>query len=190
MWWRDCDYSKVPREKIIVFDVETTGLYADEDEILQVSAIDGNGKTLINTYVKPTQAKAWPRASRVNGITPETVKDAPTFSEIRAEVQKIFDEHDYLVGYNVFFDIDFLRASGIEFRNKIDEEKFFDVMEAFAVIYGEWNDYYESYTWQKLITCADYYGFKNYDAHDSFNDCRATLFCFKKMLKLDKKGGK
>lgn len=181
-YWREVDYTKVPREKIIVFDVETTGLYADEDEILQVSAIDGNGKTLINTYVKPTQAKAWPRASRVNGITPETVKDAPTFSEIRDEVQKIFDAHDYLVAYNINFDISFLRAGGI----KIEQDDYYDVMEAFAIIYGERrNTYYESYRWQKLTTCAAYYGFTDYDAHDSLNDCRATLFCFKKILKLD-----
>lgn len=37
--------------KMIVFDIETTGLDAEKDDVLQISIIDGNGKTLINEYV-------------------------------------------------------------------------------------------------------------------------------------------
>ena len=41
---------KLKGARIIVFDTETTGV-TEDDEIIQLSIIDGNGKTLINEYV-------------------------------------------------------------------------------------------------------------------------------------------
>lgn len=38
------------RQKVI-FDVETTGLAPEHDEILQFSAINENGKVSLNTYI-------------------------------------------------------------------------------------------------------------------------------------------
>ena len=43
---------KLKGARIIVFDTETTGV-TEDDEIIQLSIIDGNGKTLINEYVHP-----------------------------------------------------------------------------------------------------------------------------------------
>lgn len=55
----------------------------------------------------------------------------------------------------------------------------------FADIYGEWSDKYGCNKWQKLTKCAEYYGYdwENDTAHDSLADCRATLYCYQKMLK-------
>jgi len=61
--------------------------------------------------------------------------------------------------------------------------KTFDVMLEFAPIYGKWDDYHGDYKWQKLSTCARYYGYKKKGQfHDSLEDVRATLFCFYAML--------
>ena len=38
---------------IVVFDLETTGLNSNDNEILQISAVDGNGDLLLNEYVRP-----------------------------------------------------------------------------------------------------------------------------------------
>lgn len=53
-------------------------------------------------------------------------------------------------------------------------------MLAFAEIYGEWNEYYGNYKWQSLSKCAEYYGY-TFKAHDSLEDVKATLYCYKKM---------
>lgn len=39
--------------RIICIDIETTGLDRTEDEILQVAIINGRGKTLYNSYIRP-----------------------------------------------------------------------------------------------------------------------------------------
>lgn len=47
----------------------------------------------------------------------------------------------------------------------------------------QWSDKYGCNKWQKLTKCAEYYGYdwENDTAHDSLADCRATLYCYKKM---------
>ena len=57
-----------------MFDLETTGLNSNDNEILQISAVDGNGDLLLNEYVRPELIRSWPDAELVNGITPERVR--------------------------------------------------------------------------------------------------------------------
>lgn len=165
----------------IVIDTETTGLNADTDELLQVSIIDSQGNTLFNSYIKPLFTENWDGAMAVNHITPEMVANAPNIIEVKQEINKIINSANVIVGYNILFDLEFLAAFGIE-NSKATA---IDVMQDFADIYGEWSDKYGCNKCQKLTKCAEYYG---YDwgtdiAHDSLADCRATLYCYQKMLK-------
>ena len=163
----------------IVIDTETTGLNADTDELLQVSIIDSQGNTLFNSYIKPLYTDNWNKAMAVNHITPETVATAPNILEVKQEISRIINSAHTIIGYNVDFDLGFLSNIGIRNENAA----IVDVMEDFADIYGEWSEQYGCHKWQKLTKCAEYYG---YDwgtdiAHDSLADCRATLYCYKKM---------
>lgn len=162
---------------IVVFDVETTGLDDWQDEILQLSAIDGDGNTLINTYVKPYRNKFWWEAEKIHGISPKMVQNAPEPHELIPKVRGILEDAALLVSYNGEFDMGFLANWGIE----LFDVPHFDVMREFAPIYGEWNDYFNDYKWQKLKTCAWYYDYE-FKAHDSLEDVRATLHCYKKMM--------
>ena len=59
----------------------------------------------------------------------------------------------------------------------------YDVMIEFAPIYGDWNEKYGDYKWQKLSVCASYYGYHGEGSfHDSLEDVRATLYCFHCMI--------
>ena len=164
----------------IVIDTETTGLNADTDELLQVSIIDSQGNTLFNSYIKPLFTENWDGAMAVNHITPETVATAPNILEVKQEISRIINSAHTIIGNNVDFDLGFLSNIGIRNENAA----IVDVMEDFADIYGEWSEQYGCHKWQKLTKCAEYYG---YDwgtdiAHDSLADCKATLYCYKKML--------
>lgn len=164
---------------IVVIDTETTGRIAGVDEVLQISAIDGNGRTLLNALIRPEHTKSWPEAEVVNGITPERVKFCPTISDYKTAIAKIISNSDLLIGYNLKFDLKMLVGSGINLPSNL---KTSGVMLDFAEIYGKWNDYYGCYKWQKLTTAARYYGFDYHgEEHDSLADCRATLWCWKKM---------
>ena len=178
---RYCDVMSlppIPHEPIelIVFDTETTGLSEGINEIIQISIIDGNGNTLVNSLVKPYFEKEWPGAEAVNGISPDMVKDAPYPHELIPMVKGIFAAAGTIVAYNNDFDLGFLRSWGI----CVDGKKQVDVMREFAAVYGEWNDYFDDYKWQKLTTAAHYYGY-DFAAHDSLEDARATLFVYRNM---------
>lgn len=168
-------------ENYIVIDTETTGLNAAEDELLQVSIIDNEGTVLFDSYIKPTQHTEWAEAERVNHITPEMVDNSPTIEEVMPEINDILKRYDKIVGYNVKFDIGFLRENYAEFSEKVEQV---DAMEMFAPIYGEWNEQKENYKWQKLTTAADYYGYdwsEHKEAHNSLGDCYATLHVYKEI---------
>lgn len=66
-------YQDVPKEKVLIYDVETTGLSYEDDEILQLSIIDGTGKILFNEYIKPTYWTLWEQAEAIHHISPEMV---------------------------------------------------------------------------------------------------------------------
>lgn len=163
----------------IVIDTETTGVKSYKDELLQVSIIDYDGNTLYNSYFKPRKARSWDEAEKVNHISPAMVDSSPYIDEEIPKIQRIVSQAKVIVGYNTQFDIGFLKSAGLNIPVAVTQ---IDVMRAFAPIYGEWNSITDDYKWQKLITCAKYYGY-NWpgDAHDSLQDCLATLYCYKKM---------
>lgn len=169
-----CDNSS----KVVVYDTETTGLSSKYDEILQFSACDGYGNELLSTLIRPYYSTSWDDAQGIHGISPEMVADAPYFHELIPRIKGIFDSANLLVTYNGIFDAEFLQKYGIDVMH-IPE---YDVMREFAPIYGEWNDYFENFKWQKLTTCAAYYGYE-FKAHDALEDVRATLHCWKRMFK-------
>lgn len=169
------------KRNVIILDCETTGLDPNTDEILQLSIIDGNGTQLYNSYFRPTVNTSWDEACSINGILPSMVADAPAISEELPKIQRILSACDLIVGYNPSFDLRFLTAAGCDYSHLWDNAfcRYWveDLMELFAAIYGDWNPYFGSYTWQKLSVAAAYYGYDwgNSSAHDAMADCKATL---------------
>lgn len=168
-------------KKAVVFDVETTGLNPEENAIIQVSACDINGNPLLNTYIRPgkeffegEKLQQWIAAAKVNRIHPygEEIAQAPFFAEVQKKIQKLFDEADLLIAYNGQFDMRFLSANGIRFKEKTP---YYDVMLAFAEYNGEWNDEKQAYKWKKLGECAVSFDYE-FNAHDSAEDVKATAY--------------
>ena len=164
------------KKNILVLDTETTGLDPKKDELLQISMIDGYGAVKLNTFCKPENVTEWPKAMEVNGITPEKVATELAPKNFKATVQRLIDDADVLVHYNGKFDLKFLSEIGVVVP---EDKKQFDVMKAFAPIYGEKfkNGNYKN---KKLVDAATYFKY-DFDAHDSLEDCRATLYCYQKI---------
>lgn len=172
------------KSKIICLDIETTGLDKKKDEILQLSIINGNGEVLFNEYIRPSRRTSWKSAEAVHGISPAMVKGKSRIDEFIPQLNSIMENATLLVGYNSEdFDLDFIKNAGVSVPGRM---WLFDVMLEFAPIYGKWDEYHGDYKWQKLTTCAKYYGYK-LKAHDSLEDVRATLHCFYEIIQREHK---
>ena len=169
-----------PNYRIIVLDTETTGLGPD-DEILQFSAMYFDWKEALNIYIKPSHTDQWDEAMAINHITPEMVEKCPKMSKAKKKIEALLKKAEIVVGYNLDFDLRMLKQNGVKVPAE-NEIIYIDIMKPFAKIYGEWSNYFDDYKWQKLKTCARYYGYRSQNWHDSLADARATLYCFKKMV--------
>ena len=133
---------------------------------------------MLDTYVKPYAHKEWFDAEQIHKISPGMVQEAPYMHEVIGLIRDIMNSAETLVAYNYTFDYQMLSEYGID----ITGIKVVDVMIDFAEIYGDYNEYYEDYTWKELSTCAAYYGYE-FQAHDSLEDAKATLYCYNKIKK-------
>lgn len=161
------DILKDRPERVLVIDTETTGLDLFDDELLQIAIIDGAGRTVFFSYVKPTNHTSWPEAQRVNGITPDFIRCSPPMKRLRDAISDVLSDAEVLVGYNLPFDIAFLRKAGIT----IPDADQVDVMYEAAFIFGKL---------ESLSYCASRCGFE-FQAHDALNDAQATLRCCRKI---------
>ena len=150
----------------IYLDLETTGLNYD-DEILQIAIIDDDANVLLNSYVKPIYHKEWKEAEYIHGITPEDVSDAPSIIDLMPKIKAIIKDKK-LVIYNADYDTSYL-------RNAHDlATEVVCCMLLFAEEYGDWNDYFRNYKWQKLSKASRYVKHNLEQAHDALSDVLAT----------------
>ncbi len=150
----------------VILDTETTGLDPSSDKIIQLSAImyDTGGIPIdfYNTYLDPEQHIP-AGASRVNGITDDMVANAPKAEQVRDDFLAFLGE-SLIVGYNVGFDLRFLRHT-------------------FGDVFGGWPHVdalaiareFLSLPNYKLEAVASKIGFvPDSTFHDSFTDCEAV----------------
>lgn len=158
----------------IAFDTETTGTNVKKDELLQISIVDDNYNILLNTYIHPPTRTDWYHAEKVNHISYNMVKDAPSYAEVTPIIQDIFNQATEIIGYNVNFDINIVEAQlGIQ----IDRSKVRDLLKEFR---DETKKKNISMPHHKLGNAVDYYcpEYKSEylsNAHDANCDTLATM---------------
>lgn len=99
----------------VVFDLETTGLHADEDMIIEIGAVkitDGKITDDFSTFVNPKRPIPY-HIEKLTGINDAMVEDAPFCSEILPEFIDFIGDA-VLVAHNASFDVGFLTQKGRE----------------------------------------------------------------------------
>ena len=102
-------------DTFIALDLETTGLSASNDRIIEVGAVKFNHERIIDTFstlVNP-HVKLSRQIINLTGIRPADLEPAPDWEDVAPKLQTFLGDHA-LVGHNVAFDIDFMLANGID----------------------------------------------------------------------------
>ena len=97
----------------VVFDVETTGLSAERDRLIEIAAVKvKNGAEIdsFESYINPRRPIS-ELITRLTSITDDDVKDAPFEEEVMTNFYNWLDEDDILVAHNAKFDLGFLDKS-------------------------------------------------------------------------------
>lgn len=156
---------RISLDEYVVLDVETTGLDAYRDKIIQISAIkyDAQGKMIkcYNTYVNPGISIP-ASVSRINHITDDLVSGAPYAEEV-ADDFLAFVGNDVVVGYNVTFDLKFLNNT---FDGAFSERQYVDALSIARKCFDLPN--------YKLQTVSNFAGFRSDEFHNSLVDCEAV----------------
>lgn len=104
----------------VALDLETTGLHAEQDAILEVAAIKFQGAEVIDTFetfVSPGRSIPY-RVQRLTGIKPELLVGAPPFEAIAKKLQNFLSDYP-IVGHSIPFDAGFLRRWGLARMNPL-----------------------------------------------------------------------
>lgn len=175
----------IQRGEYVILDTETTGL--ERGEICQIAVIDHTGNVLLDTLVKPV-GRIPADASRIHHLYDADVASAPHWEEVSAKLLPILTGKDVVI-YNAVYDRKMMHqsaeAAGLPKVEWKERARFWCAMEAFAEVYGDWNEYRRSYRWQKLVTAAAYYNLPTDNAHTALGDCLMTLAVCKRMAGIE-----
>lgn len=156
----------------VYLDTETTGLHPEEsDEILSLTIVDANGRLLFDERFKPKHKKEWPEAQAVNHISPDDVEHLTTIDAYMEQICRILDRiADEIVGYNIAFDIGFLKAAGATIN---PDAAIIDTMQEFMDAFGNSNT---GHRYQPLSMAAERLGYNWTSApHGLLSDTLACL---------------
>lgn len=98
----------IPADYTVV-DLETTGLSARYNHIIEISCLkyrEGKELSRYQTLIKPPEPIPY-IIECITGIKNEMVTDSPTFNDVAREVWEYL-EGEIIVGHNINFDINFL----------------------------------------------------------------------------------
>ena len=115
----------------VIFDLETTGISPNYDEVIEISALKVKGGEVVdefNTLVNPGRKIPF-GATKVNGITNAMVAEAPAFSHVLAEFLD-FAEGLVLVGHNIArFDMKFIWRDAEQYFGEIPQNNYVDTLQ-------------------------------------------------------------
>lgn len=166
--------SKFILDKVVAFDLETTGIDTEKDRIVQIGAVKfADGKVIEKNILLNPGIKIPKGASDVHGILDEHVKDALEFKQISKSLNSFF-EGCSILGYNSDrFDVPLLVAEfkrcGIDFEL---DRNYIDVLSLERVLKpNNLESVYKRYT-----------GLDMDGAHDAIADVKATLEIFNRQV--------
>lgn len=160
----------MPERVYVALDLETTGLEASQDAIIEIGAVKFTADRVIErfaTLVNPLRPIP-PRITQITGIRDSDVAGAPTIDRVLPELRSfVGSEVSAVVAHNAAFDLGFLRAAGVHFQRPA-----YDTVELAAILLPGAASY-------NLGELCLHLGISLVDAHRAPDDAEATGHLFR-----------
>ncbi len=170
-----------PAKDYVVLDVETTGLSADRDSIIEICAVRIRDACIADEYhVYISQAE--PLSDKIKlltGIDDAVLQEHGIDRQSAISGLVKFIGRDAIVAHNAKFDLKFITAACIKSGMSEPKNRIIDTLEIAR-------KYVEGVPNYKLSTLAEHFGIPKEHAHSARGDCvmEHRLYC--ELLKADK----
>jgi len=155
----------------IALDLETTGLDAARDTIIEIGAVKFQRDEIIDsfqTFINP--GRSIPEfIQRLTGISPQQVRRAPPFSAVTADLEAFLGPYP-IIGHNISFDLRFLETHGLPLGNPS-----YDTWDLASMFLPRSPEY-------SLVYLSRQLGVKHTDPHRALGDAKATQGVFLHLL--------
>ena len=155
----------------VALDLETTGLSADTDDIIEVGAVKFQNGQVIDVFqslVNPRRQIPY-NVQRLCNISQMEVDSAPVFTELARKLDSFLEDRP-LVGHNISFDLNFLGRKGIGQNNSSCDT--LDMAKLLLPGIPE----------RSLSSVADYLGIHHSTAHRALADAEMSREIFVSLL--------
>jgi DNA polymerase III subunit alpha, Gram-positive type len=164
-------------DTFVVFDVETTGLSAVYDTIIELAAVKIRDGEIIDRFESFANPHHRLSATTINltGITDDMVQNAPEVGEV---IQRFHDwvEDGVLVAHNASFDMGFLNVGYKNIGLEKAKNPVIDTLELGRFLYPEMKNH-------RLNTLTKKFDIELTQHHRAIYDAEATGYLLLKMLK-------
>ncbi|MBA4536226.1 PolC-type DNA polymerase III [Bacillus aquiflavi] len=160
----------------VVFDVETTGLSAVYDTIIELAAVKIHNGEIIDRFERFANPHHPLSATTINltGITDEMVQNAPEVSQVLSEFRTWVDDA-VLVAHNATFDMGFLNVGYKKIGFERAANSVIDTLELARFLYPEMKNH-------RLNTLAKKFNVELTQHHRAIYDAEATGYLLLRML--------
>ena len=172
------DFERKIDGEYICFDLETTGLNANSDKIIEIGAVRVKNSEILDefcTFVDPEMSIP-ERITEITGINNEMVKGAPSQKDALEKFMEFCGDSPVLIAHNANFDVSFIKATckrlGINFNFTYADS----VPMSRALIMSAKN--------HKLDTIAKILKIPEFNHHRASDDARALAYIFIKLMKM------
>ncbi len=160
-------------QQFVCIDLETTGLNAHSDTIIELGAVKFRGGEVLEryqTFVNPGR-KIPSFIQQLTSISPGQIERAPAFRQVAGQFADFVGDLP-IVGHNVAFDLGFLGSHGLPLPNR--NYNTWDLASIFLPTLPEYN----------LAALAKRLGLDHSQAHRASADAEITALAFHRLLEL------
>jgi ATP-dependent DNA helicase DinG len=173
-------YHALSLETVVVFDLETTGLDPEKDEILEIGVVrvKSSGETERYTQLFRPSVPIPPAITQITGIHPEECQNQPTLESCFQDITGFFKGSEWIVAHNASFDLAFLRKAWSRFSEAEppSRTRILDTVELSRLLYPWLHNH-------RLGTVAVHLKAPVSPSHRALADAEATAWIFQECVR-------